>query len=153
MCMKVNSVWNNVLLERYFVEKKASEKETETTLFTTEATQQKEHTTHNLYICIRCHFGRAILPMCEYNLMVRTPKAAKAETTQQKEHTTPNYSIYSSIAISVHCCLHGCSHITSIPPSCTGVRTLPFSSYQFASSNSCAYYVPVRLFELCAICH
>ena len=27
------------------------------TLFTTEATQQKEHTTHNFYISIRCHFG------------------------------------------------------------------------------------------------
>ena len=32
-------------------------KETETTLFTTEATQQKQHTTQNHSILIRCHFG------------------------------------------------------------------------------------------------
>ena len=38
-------------------------KETETTLFTTEATQQKEHTTHNLYIFIRCHFGPLLLAL------------------------------------------------------------------------------------------
>ena len=30
---------------------------TETTLFTTEATQQKQHTTQNHSILIRCHFG------------------------------------------------------------------------------------------------
>ena len=35
----------------------SKKKETETTLFRTEATQQKEHTTHNLYIFIRCYFG------------------------------------------------------------------------------------------------
>ena len=35
----------------------SKKEETETTLFRTEATQQKEHTTHNLYIFIRCHFG------------------------------------------------------------------------------------------------
>ena len=36
-------------------------KETETTLFTTEATQQNEHTTHNLYVSIRCHFGKLLV--------------------------------------------------------------------------------------------
>ena len=39
------------------VEKPPVKKEAETTLVTTEATQQKKHTTHNLYIFIRCHFG------------------------------------------------------------------------------------------------
>ena len=53
---------------------KPMKKETETTLFTTEATQQKQHTTH-IYI----------------------------------------YIIYTSLAISAHCCLHWCSHRTSIP--------------------------------------
>ena len=38
--------WNDIILWR----RKPVKKETETTLFTTEATQQKEHTTHNLYI-------------------------------------------------------------------------------------------------------
>ena len=51
----------------------------------------------------------------------------RPETTQQKQHTTHNYSIYSSVAISVHCCLHWCSHLTSIQPSCIGVRTLQVS--------------------------
>ena len=32
------------------------------------------------------------------------------ETTQQKQHTTHNYSIYASVVISAHCCLHWCSH-------------------------------------------
>ena len=49
------------------------------------------------------------------------------EATQQKQHTTHNYSIYASLAISVHCCLHRCSHLTFIPPSCIGVRTFHFS--------------------------
>ena len=44
-------------MKSFLSEKKASEQKTERTLFTTEATQQKEHTTHNLYIFIRCHFG------------------------------------------------------------------------------------------------
>ena len=32
------------------------------------------------------------------------------EATQQKQRTTQNYSICSSVGISVHCCLHWCSH-------------------------------------------
>ena len=60
----------------------------------------------------------------------------RTEATQQKEHTTHNYSIYSSIAISVHCCLHWCSHLTSIPPSCIGARTLHFSCVPFRWSPS-----------------
>ena len=46
----------------------------------------------------------------KHNCWVRTPKPAKTETTKQKQHTTHDYSIYSSVAISVHCCLHWCSH-------------------------------------------
>ena len=37
--------------------KKPAKKETETTLFTTEATQQKQHTTQTHSILIRRHFG------------------------------------------------------------------------------------------------
>ena len=51
------------------------------------------------------------MSMCEHNCLVRTPQAAKTETTKQKQQdTTQNHSIYSSVAISVHCCLHWCSH-------------------------------------------
>ena len=51
------------------------------------------------------------MSMCEHNCWVRTPQAAKTETTKQKQQdTTQNHSIYSSVAISVHCCLHWCSH-------------------------------------------
>ena len=46
----------------------------------------------------------------KHNCWVRTPKPAKTETTKQKQHTTHDYSIYSSVAISVHCCLDWCSH-------------------------------------------
>ena len=46
----------------------------------------------------------------KHNCRVRTPQAAKTEATKQKQHTTHDYSIYSSVAISVHCCLHWCSH-------------------------------------------
>ena len=55
--------WKSVVCETRFDlndilwRKKPVKKETETTFFTTEATQQKEHTTHNFYIFIRCHFG------------------------------------------------------------------------------------------------
>ena len=100
----------------------------ELALFTTEAT---------------CHFGRAIPPMCEYNCMVRTPKAAKAETTKQKQHTTQNHSPSSSVAMSVHCCSHWCSHLTFIPPSCIGVRTLHFSCVPFRWSYRLAFRVCV----------
>ena len=49
--------------------------------------------------------------MCEYNCWVRTPQAAKTETTKQKQQdTTQNFHFMSSVAISVHCCLHWCSH-------------------------------------------
>ena len=49
--------------------------------------------------------------MCEHNCWVRTPKAAKTETTKQKQQdTTQNFHFMSSVAISVHCCLHWCSH-------------------------------------------
>ena len=41
----------------------SKKKEAETTLVTTEATQQKKHTTHNLYIFIRCHFGTSLLAL------------------------------------------------------------------------------------------
>ena len=51
-CSITKREWNKVLFKWEPVKK-----ETETTLFRTEATQQKEHTTHNLYIFIRCHFG------------------------------------------------------------------------------------------------
>ena len=62
---------------------KPMKKETETTLFTTEATQQKQHTTHN-------------------------------------------YSIYSSVVISVHICLQWCSHrhLASVFAPC--IHLLPF---------------------------
>ena len=60
----------------------------------------------------------------KHNCRVRITKAAKTKTTKQKQHTTHDYSIYSSVAISVHCCLHRCSHLAFIPPSCIGVRTL-----------------------------
>ena len=43
--------------------KKPAKKEAETTLVTTEATQQKKHTTHNLYIFIRCHFGPSLFAL------------------------------------------------------------------------------------------
>ena len=46
----------------------------------------------------------------KHNCWVRTPKPAKTETTKQKHHTIHDYNIYSSVAISVHCCLHWCSH-------------------------------------------
>ena len=46
----------------------------------------------------------------KHNCRVRTPKAAKTEATKQKQHTTHDYSIYSSVAISVHCCVHWRSH-------------------------------------------
>jgi len=46
----------------------------------------------------------------KHNCWVRTPKPAKTEATKQRQHTTHDYSIYSSVAISVHCCLHWCSH-------------------------------------------
>ena len=49
--------------------------------------------------------------MCEHNCWVRTPQAAKTETTKQKQQdTTQNFHFMSSVAISVHCCLHWCSH-------------------------------------------
>ena len=63
----------------------------------------------------------------KHNCRVRITKAAKTKTTKQKQHTTHDYSIYSSVAISVHCCLHRCSHLAFIPPSCIGVRTLHVS--------------------------
>ena len=57
--------------------------------------------------------------------------------TQQKQHTAHNYSIYTSVAISVYCCLHWCSHLTSIPPACIGVRTLHYSiAARYHSSSS-----------------
>ena len=62
------------------METKASEKETETRLFTTEATQQKEHTTQNYSI----YSSVAISDGLYYQCRVRTPKAAKTETTKQK---------------------------------------------------------------------
>ena len=81
--------------------------------------------------------------MCEYNCRVRTPKAAKAETTKQKQHTTQNHSPSSSVAMSVHCCSHWCSHLTFIPPSCIGVRTLHFSCVPFRWSYRLAFRVCV----------
>ena len=36
--------------------------------------------------------------------------------TTETAHNTYIYIIYSSVAISAHCCLHWCSHLTSIPP-------------------------------------
>ena len=38
-------------------------------------------------------------------------QAAKTEATKQKQHTTQNHNITSSVAISVHCYLHWCSHL------------------------------------------
>ena len=55
------------------------------------------------------------------------------ETAQQKQHTTQNYSIYSSVAISAHCCLHWCSHLTS----CIGVRTLHLSRHPASALAPC----------------
>ena len=71
----------------------------------------------------------------------------KTETTKQKQqNTTQNFHSMSSVAISVHCCLHRCSHLVSMPPSCIGVRTL-YSSiaarcwvlffYRYHSSSRC----------------
>ena len=55
-CSITKREWNKVLFKWEPVKK-----ETETTLFRTEATQQKEHATHNLYIFIRCHFGQLLV--------------------------------------------------------------------------------------------
>ena len=45
--------------------------------------------------------------------------------------------------MSVHCCLHWCSHLTSIPPSCIGARTLHFSCVPFRWSYRLAFRVCV----------
>ena len=63
--------------------------------------------------------------LCDIILWEKKPVQKDTETTlfttetaQQKQHTTQNYSTYSSVAISAHCCLHWCSHRTSIPQFC-----------------------------------
>ena len=38
--------------------------------------------------------------------------------TTETAHNTYIYILYSSLAISAHCCLHWCSHRTSIPQFC-----------------------------------
>ena len=85
--------------------------------------------------------------MCEHNCWMRTPKAAKTEATKQKQHTTHDYSIYSSVAISVHCCLHWCSHrhlasvfapyiYPAILHRCSHLAALPASCVLMRSSSS-----------------
>jgi len=121
-----------------FLSEKKPVKKTERTLFTTEATQQKEHTTHNLYICIRCHFRRAILPMREYNCRVRTPKAAKTEATKQKQHTTQNFirchfgPLLFALAFAPYiypAILHRCSHLAFFLRAFPMVAFCIFASY------------------------
>ena len=57
------------------------------------------------------------------DIIFRGKKPVKKETA----HTTQNFHFMSSAAISVHCCLHRCSHLAFIPPSCICVRTLQIS--------------------------
>ena len=83
--------------------------------------QQKQHNRKST------HFGRAILPMQGANTKSSKNRNNKTEIA----HATLNHSQVSSVAISAHCCLHWCSHLTSIPPSCIGVRTLHFSCVPF----------------------
>ena len=78
--------------------------------------------------------------MCEHNCLVRTPQAAKTETTKQKQQdTTQNHSIYSSVAISVHCCLHWCSHrhLASVFAPCS--LQLMFAHSFFSCSHLCSH--------------
>ena len=69
---------------------------------------------------------------------VRTPRTTKTKTTKQKQHTTQKTNTISChplpfrlvlgsnvVCIGVRTAiLHRCSHLTFIPPSCIGVRTL-----------------------------
>ena len=72
-------------------------------------------------------------------------KKQKQHSSQQKQHNRKSTQhiicIYSSVAISAHCCLHWCSHLTSVPPSSIGVRTLPFT---FRWSQLCRLIVSLN---------
>ena len=68
---------------------KPMKKETETTLFTTEATQQKQHTTHiyiyTYYILICCHFGPLLFalvfaPYIHPSILLRTCRVRHCTT-------------------------------------------------------------------------
>ena len=64
-------------------------------------------------------------------------KKQKQHSSEQKEHNGKSTQhiifIYSSVAISVHCCLHWCSHLTS----CIGVRTLHLSRHPASALAPC----------------
>ena len=79
--------------------------------------------------------------MCEHNCWVRTPQAAKTETTKQKQQdTTQNFHFMSSVAISVHCCLHWCSHrhLASVFAPCSLELMFAYTRF-FSCSHSCSH--------------
>ena len=74
----------------------------------------------------------AVRPSAMGELQGANTKSSKNRSNKKETaHTTHNFHFMSSVAISVHCCLHWCSHrhLASVLAPCIypGVRTLSFT--------------------------